>query len=195
MLFNWGETLEAPGGQVSATLQWPSAVLIPISDFQCEPVFCTRRLCSSAQLQVFFLSPQSDHLAHNSASPINCHNISLWLGEKNRNSSSKVDCVVWWTTCRPHVYRCVCVCAHACMPVCKFSVNERSTLATPETGLILWAVIILLYSPRAFFSESIPAFRQKKKKVFSMDWVSRHHLQHHLNNNGHRCRRCRVFIM
>ena len=87
------------------------------SPFQCEPVFCTRRLCSSAQLQVFFLSPQSDHLANNRASPTHCNNISLWLGEKNRNSSSKVDCVVRWTTCRPHVYRCVCVCAR--MRVCR----------------------------------------------------------------------------
>ena len=193
MLFNWGETLEAPGGQVSATL-YPVAECRSHPHFSASQSFVPGGCVPQHNCKFFFLSPQSDHLAHNSASPINCNNISLWLGEKNRNSSSKVDCVVRWTTCRPHVYRCVCVCAHACMPVCKFSVNERSTLATPETGLILWAMIILLYSPRAFFSESIPAFRQKKKKVFSMDWVSRHHLQHHLNN-VRRCRRSRVFIM
>ena len=136
-------TLEVPGGRVSATL---SSGRVPFSSpIQCEVLVPGGRV-PQHNCKFFFRFPQSaaDQLANNRASPTNCKNISRWLvfREKNRNSSSKVDCVCCDAPRVDHVSPpppppppsvCACVCVSAWAHVCRcVNFNSEQLLRHPK---------------------------------------------------------------
>ena len=117
--------LEAPGGQVSATL---SSGRVPFSSpFQCEPVFGTRRSC------LVSLLPPPSQLTPTTV--LLQPTVKIFLGDSLFERKRIEILHQKWIVCAVMDSPSPLDVSSRCVCVCKFSVRTIPTFATPVTGL------------------------------------------------------------